>query len=89
MFQGQPLTLTLAPIGAREQTPDSASPDVPVGPHTADAFALPDRNALVTSRVELGTPNGSVVRLVEVPSGHDLDQWPGFVYIVEVQPRSR
>jgi hypothetical protein len=26
MFQGQPLTLTLAPIGAREQTPDSASP---------------------------------------------------------------
>jgi hypothetical protein len=63
--------------------------DVPVGPHTADAFELPDRNALVTSRVERGTPNGSALQLVEVPSGHDLDQWPGSVYMVEVQTQSR
>jgi hypothetical protein len=63
--------------------------DVPIGPHTVDAFELPDRHALVTSRVELSTPNGSALRLVHVPSGQELEQWPGFVYMVEVQTQSR
>jgi hypothetical protein len=60
--------------------------DVPVGPHTAAAFELPDRRAVVTSQVELGTPKGSALRLVEAPSGHTLDQWPGSVYVIEVRP---
>jgi hypothetical protein len=59
--------------------------DVPVGPHTTDAFELPDRSALLTSRLDLSVPDGSALRLIAVPSGQELDQWPGSTSIIDVR----